>query len=387
MSSPAPVTNFQGIPIQPEGVNPALFQALTRRKRNPEVVTAYAGLGGVNTLVIRKSDIMTGIKLRFSGSLVVTPGTGTVATTAAFPYGLAKNLKLTANGQTNLIDCSGIHLKAREYIDNPELSDRGVARTVGGVTVTQGTFSKNCENWGVGSASSAIGAGTYPVELDWYVPVADDGKDLAGAIFCQTSSMDISLQIQWANLTDLFTLTGNATVALTGNVIMETEKFTIPIVNGVMVVPDLSLFHSIVQTNYTSVSNGDNQVRLIGQGSGKALLRLWFRTLNGAGAGVPLAMNATNYGAQSWMYGTAERPEVYQDGQSLREWNEQLFGSDVGAVWGIGCHEFDNPNAFRDTVDMGQTSELRLSVTIQNGVVLTNPVLEYVQETVFSAGA
>jgi hypothetical protein len=380
------VTTFQGIPVASEGVNPTAFFALTRRKREPEAARAYAGLGLVDNVTIRKSDILSGIRVRFTGSIVVTPGTGTVATTAAFPYGLLKNVKLTANGQSNLIDCSGIHLKFREFAANPELTDRGVSRSVSGTTVTQGTLSKNSENWGLGQLATAIGAGTYPIEIDFVVPVAEDDRDLSGAVFCQTSSMDITLQLQWANLTDLFALTGNGTAAITGNIVVETEKFSIPVVNGIMVVPDLSLFHSIVQTNYTAVSTGENQVRLIGQGSGKQLLRLWFRTLNGAGQ-TALAVNATNYGLQSWVYGTNERPESYNDGQSLRESNEFTYGQDVAAVWGIACHEFASRNAFRDTVDMGQTSELRLSTYIQNGVVLTTPVLEYVQETVFAAGA
>ena len=381
----AGTTIFQGIPVASEGVNPQAFFALTRRKREPEAARGFAGIGLTDNVTIRKSDILSAIRVRFSGSIVVTPGTGTVATTAAFPYGLLKRAQLTANGQSNLIDANGIHLKAREFMADPDLTDRGVSRTVGGSTVTQGTLSKNSENWGLGQSATAIGAGTYAVELDFVIPVAEDDRDLSGAIFCQTSSMDINLQLQWANLNDLFVLTGNATAAVTGNIVVETEKFSIPVVNGIMVVPDLSLFHSMVLTTYTSVANGENQVRLIGQGAGKQLLRLWFRVLNGANP-VPLAVNAANYGLQSWVYGTNERPESYQDGQSIREQNEFVYGQDIAAVWGIASHEFALRNAFRDTVDMGQTSELRLSTAIQNAVVLTSPVLEYVQETVFAAG-
>jgi hypothetical protein len=383
----APVTmNLQGIPINPEGVNPTLFFARTRRKRAPEFVHAYSGLGGVDNVPIRKSDILAAIRVRFSGSLVITTATGAAATTAQWPYGLIKNAKLTANGQTNLIDCSGIHLKAREYMVSHDLNDRGVVRSVSNVNVQQGTFSKNTENWGVGQGQTAIPAGTYPVELDFLVPVAEDEKDLAGAIFCQTSTMDITLALAYANLADLFTLTGTSTATLNGNLIVETEKYSIPIDSGVMIVPDLSNFHSIVQTNTSALSNGENQVRLIGQGAGKALLRLWARFLNGAPA-APLAVNAVNFGQQSWMYGTNERPETYQDGQSLRDVNEFTYANDIASVWGIYSHEFALVNTFRDVVDMGQTSELRLSTTIQNGVVLTTPTLEYVQETVFSAAS
>jgi len=385
MTAAVAATNFQGIAVNPEGVNPTAFFRLTRRKRTPEISRAFAGIGGVESLPIRKSDILSQIRIRFSGSVTVTPGAGTVATTAAFPYGLNKNTKLTANGQTNLVDLSGIHLKAREFMANVDLDDRGVNRSVGGVNISQGSLSKASESWGLGNSQAAIAAGTYPIEIDWIVPAAEDMRDLSGAIFCQTSSMDINLQVQWANLADLFTLTAGAAVTVQGSVIMETEKFSIPVLGGVMIVPDLSLFHSCVQTSTSAITNGENTVRLIGQGAGKQLLRLWARVLNGANQ-VPLAVNAANLGQQSWMYGTAERPESYQDGQSIRLSNEETYGSDVAAVWGVFAHEFAISNAFRDTVDMGQTSDLRLSCTIQQGVVLTAPVLEYVQETVFAAG-
>lgn len=379
----APVTTMQGVPVQPDTINNARFQALTRRKREPEVVRPFAGIGGFDVLPIRKSDIMSRIRIRFSGQLVVTVPSGTAATTAAWPYNLIKNVKLQANGQSNLIDASGAALKAREFMTNPDMTDRGVVRTVGGATVNQGTLSKATENWGVGS-NSTVTAGTYPVEIDWLLPVAEDDKDLTGVIFCQTSSMDINAQVQWANAADVFTLTGGATAVLTGNVVMEVEKFSIPVVGGQMVLPDMSLFHSLVQTQITSISAGKNEPRLIGQGAGKQLLRLYYRVLNGA-VPAPLPVTAANYGLQQWIYGTNENPESYQDGLSLRLQNELDYGQDIGAVWGYLCHDFASANGFRDSVDMGQTSELRLGVTLQN-IALTSPVLEYVQETVFAAG-
>ena len=382
----APITNFQGIAVDPRGVNKDAFMALTRRKRVPEVARTWAGIGGVDNITIRKSDIMSAIRIRLTGSIVVT-GTTSV-TTAAWPYGLLKNCKLIANGQSNLIDCSGPHLKFREFAVNTELTDRGIIKSVGGANVQNGSLSLNTETWGVGNASSALTAGTYNFELEYFVPVAEDDKDLAGAIFCQTSSMDITLALQWANLADVFTQNAGTVTFGTVTLVIETEKFSIPVSNGIMILPDLSLFHSIVQTSTSTITNGDNQVRLIGQGSGKSLLRLWFRVLNGAaGVAAPLAVNAVNYGNQSWQYGTSEKPEVYQDGTSLREWNEWAYGTDVAAVWGFQCHDFAYANAFRDVVDMGQTSELRLSTVIQTGVTLTSPSLEYTQETIFAAAA
>lgn len=375
---------LQGQTVPAEAVDPMAFFAQTRRKRYAEYSRPYAGLGNTDTAELRKSDILSVLHVRFSGTLTVVHGTGAAAATFRWPYDLLKAARFTANGQSNLINVSGGKLKAREMAANPSSSDRGVTQSVSGAAVNQGTLSEASEAWGVGPGQTAIASGAYPVELYWKVPVAEDEKDLAGAIFAQTSAMDLTLSLDWNTLATLFTITGNDTVALTGNVIIEAEKYSIPVVSGHFVVPDLSLFHSVVQTTVQSgVQQGDNELRLIGQGAGKQLLRLFFQIWNGA-APVPLVANAVNYGPQGWRYGTNETPELFPDGRSLRQWNENLYESDIGAIWGFLSHEFEATWGFRDAVDMGQTSELRLYSNL--AVALTNPTVEYVQETMFAAG-
>jgi hypothetical protein len=385
-AAPAGNLTMQGQIVPAEAVNPTIFFQKTRRKRTSEYAKPFAGLGLTDNIELRKSDIISNLHIRFSGTLTVVHATGTVAATFRWPYDLIKALKFTANGQSNLINVSGLKLKAREIMGNPEADDRGVAQSVSGATVAQGTLSMASESWGVGPGQAAIASGAYPVELFWKVPVAEDDKDLSGAIFAQTSSMDLTVSIDWNTVTSLFTVTGNDTVALAGNVIVETEKFSIPSVNGAMVIPDLSLFHSLIQTTVSSsVQQGENELRLIGQGSGRSLIRAFYQTWNGAAPATPMAATAANYGVQSWRYGSNETPEAFQDGRSLRQWNEDLYGTDIGAVWGFLCHEFEATWGFRDVVDQGQTSELRL--VINYNAALTSPSVEYVQETMFAAGS
>jgi hypothetical protein len=381
------VVTFQGIDVPQEAVQPDAFYALTRRHRFQEFNKPFAGLGLTDHVELKKSDIIAGLHVRFSGQVVIALPTGTAATTMRWPYDLIKAFRLTANGQSNLINCSGLKVKARTAMADPYFSDRGVTQTVGAGTVNQGTLSLDSEQWGVGAGAAAIAAGTYNVELTWDVDIAEDERDLAGAIFAQTSTMDITLDVDYEQAANLFVLTGTATATVTGNLIVETEKFSIPVVGGQFVVPNLSLFHSIIQTAYTAVANGDNEIRLIGQGSGKQLLRLFYQTWNGNAPQTPLAATAPNYGPQSWRYGTNETPETYLDGRSMRQMNEREYGTDVAAVWGFLSHEFAVTAAFRDTVDMGQTSELRIVSNIPSAVVLNSPRIEYVQETIFAAGS
>lgn len=383
----SPTVTFQGIDVPAESVNPAAFFALTRRHRNPEYAKTFAGLGGSDAIELRKSDIISGVRVRFSGTITIV-GT-TVKPTMRWPYDLVKAFRFTANGQSNLINASGCKLKVREFA-RQGVTDRGVSQTVGAATVTQGTLSKASEEWGV-APNVAATAGTYDVELEWLVPICEDEKDLAGSIFAQTSTMDLVLNIDWNTESALFTglVAGTDTEVIAGKVIAETEKYSIPVVGGNFVVPDLSLFHSLIETRASGVlSTGENELRLIGQGAGKQLLRVFYQIWNGTAANLaPLLPTEDNYGPQSWRYGTNETPETYQDGRSMRQVNEDEYGTDIGAVWGFMAHEFAVMNAFRDTVDMGQTSELRLVSNIDSSVTLSSAAIEYVQETMFAAGS
>lgn len=382
-----PVRYMQGIAVPSESVRPAEFFARTRRRTFNEGSQTWNGFGGQNTWELKKSDIIAAIVIRFTGSLVIALPTGTAASTARWPYDMLKAVRFTANGASNVINASGLKLKLREFQKKSDLTDKGISQTVGGATVTSGSLSASSESWGVGSNTSAIAANTYPVDLYWVVPVAEDEIDLSGAIFAATSSTDLTVQVDMETLANLFTLTGTATATLTGTIQATSVKYSIPIgSDGQIVVPDLSLFHSYIQSRTTALGTGANETRLIGQGAGKTLLRTSFQVWNGA-TPAPLVMNDTNFGEQAWRYGSNETPDDYISGQVLREINERMYNTDIGKVWGFGAFDFANENAFRDAVDMGTTSDLRLVNTIQSGVTLTNAALEYVQETIFQAGA
>ena len=239
---------MQGIAVPESSVRPAEFFARTRRKLGTEVNRTYAGLGQQDVVQVKKTDILAEAAIRFVGQLTVTPGTGAVATTRRWPYDLIRQVRFTANGQSNLINVSGLKLKVREFMHHHDLSDRGVQQSVAGATVQQGTCSQSHESWGVGSGATAIAAGTYDVDLEWVLPIAEDQVDLMGAIFCATSSTDLSLLIDWATPAQLFALSGNGAAALAGKIQVIAKRFSIPISDGGIVVPDLSQFHSLIQT-------------------------------------------------------------------------------------------------------------------------------------------
>lgn len=379
---------MQGIEIPATSIRPVEFFAKTRRKRGVEVAPkTWAGFGGVDTVELKKSDIIAGAYVRVQLNFTTANGTGAVVTTGRWPYDIAR-VKFTANGQSNLINASALKLKAREFMSRDHLSDRGVSNTVGGATKTQGTLSLGADAWGVGS-NSTVAPGTYDLDVSFYVPIAEDQVDLTGAIFAANSATDLTLSLEWQTLASLFTLTGTASVTVnTGKFSVETVRYAIPKGDdGELVVPDLTVFHSVIESSYTALQNSDNEIRVTGQGAGKQLLRLLYQVWNGATTPAPLAMTDTNYGRQAWRYSGNETPDEIVTGGMLRAINEREYGVDIGGVFGFGCHDFAAENAFRDAVDMGQTSDLRLFVNITSTPVLASARLEYAIETVYQAGA
>lgn len=377
---------MQGIAVPASSVNPQEFFARTRRQVQTEEAKQFPGLGQQTVVTLKKTGIIAGIYVRFSGKVTSTPGTGSVATSARWPYDLIRSLRFTANGQANLINVSGAKLKAREYMAKGDLTDRGVRQTYGGATVTDGTLSQSSESWGVGGKSTGIAAGDYDVDLTWFVPVAEDQIDLMGAIFAQTSSTDLAINIDWANQAELFTLTGNATANVTGSYQVIALRYTIPLgPDGQIIVPDLSTFHGLIQTGHTDFGMGENEVKLVGQGAGKTLLRMFSQFWNN---GAPVPVTPANFGRLGWRFGSNETPDEFHDGQIIRFLNERYYNVDIGKVHGFFAHEFAIENAFRDTLDMGTASELRQVLTLNPGIgALSSPRLEVVQETMFAAGA
>jgi len=386
-----PTVMMQGIETPIANVNPEAFFRNTRRLMfSMQSITAIAGLGSSNPTQLKQTGIVAGLEVRVMGTLVFGGTiTGTVMSWR-WPYNLIKALRVSANGQANLINCNGLQLKARAVMQ-PDSQDRGVTRVVNDVTgVDQGTLSLAAEDWGtsganlLGPARTVPATGTYTFDLSFFVPIAFDSKTLLGAIYAQTAATALSLDIDWETQANLVTLGGAATLA--APVISYQVNgivYSIPNVGGQFVVPDLSAFHSLIGFRTSALGQGDNEILLPGTGIGRQLMRTYYQVATGTAPGVPLAMNATNYGQQAWRYGGNDTPELVQNGQQLRYLNERLYNSDIGRAWGFGSWDFANEWAFRDSVDEGTTSDLRLLVNLV--ATPTTPFIECVQETIFAA--
>lgn len=388
----APQTlTMQGIEVPSASVNPQLFMQSTRRLRFAQAsVSSIQGFGQSDSFVIKQTGIIAAIDVTVKGSITVTLGAtpGTCASTARWPFDLIQRCRLSANGQSNLINVSGAKLRVHEFMAIGDTSDRGIPQQIGGAspgdTVYQGTLSQNSESWGVGQSVTAIPSGTYDVDFTLRIPVAFDMTKLTGAIFAQTASTSLQVDIDWAPVSSLFTLASGATVTENLSCTLGGVVFSIPESNGQIIVPDLSVFHSLVQNNdFTLGSGAESELTLQGQGIGRQLMRTYFQVWNGADPQAPLALTDANFGSIGWRYGGNDTPEIYSSGRILRTVQEKLYDTDIG-LQGFASLDWCSEWAFRDSIDEGTATNLRLVVTCN--VATTAPRVEIVQETIF-AGA
>jgi hypothetical protein len=407
-----PAQVMQGITVPATSVNAPAFYQNTRRQTLPFATNkTFSGLGSTDIVTALQTGIISRMAIRVTGTVTVTLGGGTAATTNNWPYGLFKAVRFTANGQSNLINASGPWLKSREATRDV-VDDRGVfrqariaqpaANTLG--NLRQGSLSLSSEEWGATSAGvelgpevTAIVAGTYVFDITVPVPVAFDEVTLVGAIFAQTQATELALNIDWAATTDLFALTGAATAVVAASYTVEGTVYDIPQVGGQIIVPNLSLFHQLIQTRNTAVSTGDNEYTLPGQGVGKQLMRIGFRTWSGAGtASAPLPLStpsqinkalAPNYGQIGWRYGGNMTPDLWTSGRELAIENERLFNGDFSQLFGMGWIDFAAQSALRDSVNEATATQLRLLYNLSTALTLVSPFTEVVQETLFGAAA
>lgn len=383
---------IQGIASPDVRVDPAGFYAATRRMRYPmQPLKAIAGLGTTDPVQLRQTGIVDQLEIRVTGTLTFGGViTGTIMSWE-WPFNLIREVKLSANGQSNLTKVRGLTLRALEFIRLADLNDNGLDVSVDGTVREAGHFMLPCDDWGTSGAdllrpSEAVPAvGTYTVDLTFVVPVSADAVSLIGSIYAQSSATNLSLDIQWASQAEILeALGGTATFASALNWSVWGRVYSIPNVGGEYLVPDLSQFHQVIENRHGGLVQGTNGIPLPGSGIGRRLLRLLHNVYSGVGsAAAPLAMNGANFNRLAWAYGGSDTPEAYDSGSLLRAENIRVTGTDIGGVWGFGLWDWASQFALRDTVDQGATADLRAEI----GLVAppTSGAAQVTQELLFAA--
>ena len=390
MAAGQPTVVLQGVETPNVSVDPESFFKYTRRLRFPmKSLSTITGLGSTDSVALRQTGVVSKLLVRVTGTVTTAAAS---ATTSEWPYNIVRAFRVAANGQSNLINIRGLQAKMLNIAGNPAFTSKGVLRAANqaaGVGTAQvGTLSLGAEDWGTFSASETMGpavtalaATAKTVDLYYEIPLSFDDKTLVGAIYAQTNATQLTLDIDWESQANL--LSAGSFTANTLQFQVLGEVFSIPNVGGRYVVPDLSAFHSVIAWQQTGLGSGDNEILLPGTGVGRQLMRLYGQIYTGTAPGSPLVVNATNFGQIAWRYGGNDTPEFVAVATQLRYINELDYNDDIGRIWGFYAWDFASAWAFRDSVDEGTTTDLRIVVNLL--AAPTNGVARLVQETLFAA--
>jgi hypothetical protein len=76
------------------------------------------------------------------------------STTYDWPFNIVRAFRLSANGQSNLINMRGLTVRTLEFISNAKIDDQGISKTLNGTASTFGTLALSCDDWGTSGANS-----------------------------------------------------------------------------------------------------------------------------------------------------------------------------------------------------------------------------------------
>lgn len=170
-----------------------------------------------------KAGYLSRLFLTIKGTMTLTAADNAIAmkdTHDSQPFGLIKELRIKLNSGTTLIKVPGYHL----YLLNL-LRQRSQFPDVGGASLDAGYA--NSRPYAFANVASGAGtANTWRFTLQ--VPIALNELDLEGLILLQTSDTIVTVEIEWAKDSDLFTLGGGETAVWAGSVYPAMEIFSVP---------------------------------------------------------------------------------------------------------------------------------------------------------------
>jgi hypothetical protein len=357
--------------LPPEGsyvANTDLFFRETEKNEVPQEQKPYTGLGGAPMdLRVSNVGILGKIRLIFVGSAVVAGG-GTVTALYTWPWNLLKTFTLNANGQTSLISCEGLDLRARRQriYRNPR---DGVSTAPATDTTTRDP------------SPGVIANGTYPIVLAYDVPIVHDDYTLTGALFAQSDQTYLTWRVTPAATAEVATLAGGSTLAITGTIHSTLTFFDIPFADTQqgrqVLIPDLRWLHGYLAADAPFANSGDVPtpfIRTAGQ-----LLSYSMYLANGSAAQIAIS----GLDELRFEYGGNRRPRTYAPPTQLLEKMQQDYNGLIAPNFAVLDFEVDNPQ--RDLVYPKGVTELKSVAKVPAATtVLAGSKVHFIEETLFS---
>jgi hypothetical protein len=345
--------------------NPALFAELTERQAMPQTVQAIAGLGKSQRLTVEKVGVISRIRLLVKCSF--TPSTEKeLILNPGFPWKLIQEIALQANGVTGIIDCSGVTLeqRRRKVFRNP------VSAIFKSPKVGEKLKKEKQE-----------------VEFVVDIPIAHDMLSLIGSLLAQNEETGLTLKVTWASEEEVASAAGKGVLEkFEGEVIWGATVFSIgsTTIGGkeVTILPDLSAFHGIVQTETPLTGTGQRKGELI-RTSGQ-LLALTATILNKPGG--QEESSPAEWTTFFLEYGGNKKPLVWTPASELLEENADDYDGPInvqGLHFLVVDNERDNPT--RDMIIPESLTEFRAVIGVPAAFKPENAQILTTQEFLYPA--
>jgi hypothetical protein len=350
-------------------VNEQVFNTETERNDVPLAPAAYTGLGGATVSQrIPNNGILASMKVLFKGQAVVAGG-GSITAGYQFPWNILKRATLNANGQTSLINAEGLDFRARKsrLYRNPP---------TGGLIVSPAMGAASGD-----PAPGVIANGTYPIVLEWDIPITHDEATLVGALFAQSDQNYLELKLTPAQQADLVTAAGGSTIAITGSFFTTITFFDIPLVpvqgRDQVIIPNLAWLHGFLSGDYSFANTGDVRAPFI-RTAGQLLAYLFYVDNGGIAQIAPTALNEVRFA-----YGGNRKPRVYNPPEQVLLKNLRDYAGLIQPGYVVFDFEGDNPA--RDLVYPKGVSELAIEINVPSTVTVnTNARIHFVEDTLFA---
>lgn len=330
-------------------MDPQTFTLETERNDGVGTRFSWPGWSSLATDEVPPVGIVGELGYILEGSTVTTRSTGTIATTDAWPHGLVSRYVLRLNAQATPWNIRGQDLDVLNKARYRNITNAQETSTV---------------------TTSGVG-GTTDLRVVYMVPLAMDPalSPNTGGLFAQSVNSQIVSEITTAAQSDVVTLTGDGTLAISSATFRRVSTwFSIPtgkLRDGStgMILPDLSVLHGAISQDVPITATGELVMdlnRVIG-----TVARLWVRLKNGSAASIDPVTGVDYY---RFMYASNQQPRYY-DPTHVAWLNERWYRGPL-SYDAISIADALAENLARDAVDVENLSNPQVVAAIDSGVTV-----------------
>lgn len=318
--------------------DPQSFMELTQRNDIPlnSVNLGTTIVGDSVKFRVPNRGIASELRLHFDLAVVVSTYSTGLSAREAWPHGLVKKVRVTANG-TDLVNCTGADLAALRQAtsDSADYSD-------------------------VESSTVSAANGTYNVDFVLPVPLATDQTTLMGAIFAETDDTYLEVELSFETQANLFNVQGTTALAWSGSCLPTLTTYDVPKVNTsngmASIVPDLGVIHMINSHDVFIPGNGEQQAK-VSRASG-TLLRLFAQVFD---ASAYASIDPLTINSYAFRYGQNQQLRK-QSGRDMRYVNARWY-RDVLAR-GYVAWDLVAENSKRDAIVPADVIDLEANIDL-----------------------